>query len=61
LAVAKSIDIGVDLHKTQFTYVAVESTINTLYFKNRMEQAGIEVKAINTLKFKIVNESVKNY
>jgi transposase len=39
--------------------VGVESTGNTRYFKNRMEEAGIEVKAINTLKMKVVNESVK--
>lgn len=39
--------------------VGVESTGNTRYFKNRMEQAGIEVVVINTLKFKVVNESVK--
>jgi len=39
--------------------VGVESTGNTRYFKNRMEQAGVEVIVINTLKFKVVNESVK--
>lgn len=39
--------------------VGVESTGNTRYFRNRMEQEGIEVTVINTLKFKIVNESVK--
>ncbi|MDR2922623.1 MAG: transposase [Treponema sp.] len=38
--------------------VAVESTGNTRYFKNRMEDAGIGVTAINTLKFKVANESV---
>ena len=38
--------------------VGVESTGNTRYFKSRMEAAGIEVKVINTLKFKVVNESV---
>jgi transposase len=91
------VNVGVDLHKTQFTVcvregggdrfaaypttdagyagflgqmaerqaagetvqVGVESTGNTRYFKNRMEAAGIEVKVINTLKFKVVNESVK--
>ena len=87
------INIGVDLHKTQFTVcvlsserkdfyeypttdegyvsflnslpagekirIGVESTGNTRYFKNRMEEAGIEVVIINTLKFKVVNESVK--
>ena len=90
-----TINVGVDLHKTQFTLcsdrggvrgqyatdeegyqglpvagsrvaqakgpvrVGVESTGNTRYFKNRMEREGIEVRVINTLKFKVVNESVK--
>jgi transposase len=39
--------------------VGVESTGNTRYFKNRMEEAGIGVTIINTLKMKVVNESVK--
>jgi transposase len=39
--------------------VAVESTGNTRYFKNRMEDAGISVTVINTLKMKVINESVK--
>jgi transposase len=92
----KMVNVGIDLHKTQFTIcvrgpkgngfakylttqegyqaflaqaalwqgkgetvrVGVESTGNTRYFKNRMEDAGIGVKVINTLKFKVVNESV---
>ena len=91
------INIGVDLHKTQFTVcvrskegnsssrysttpvgyadfiskisawqqeghcvrVGVESTGNTRYFKQRLEAVGVKVVAINTLKFKVVNESVK--
>ena len=91
------VNVGIDLHKTQFTIcarehgmegfakypttqegyqaflaeagkwqkkgeevrVGVESTGNTRYFKNRMEEAGIGVTVINTLKMKIVNESVK--
>jgi transposase len=91
------VNVGIDLHKTQFTIcvrerrgngfakypttkegyqafleqavkwqkkgeevrVAVESTGNTRYFKNRMEEAGIGVTVINTLKMKVVNESVK--
>jgi len=91
------VNVGVDLHKTQFTTcvkkngfesfnkfsteeegyqlflsqvkkwqergeevrVGVESTGNTRYFKNRMEDAGVEVKVINPLKMKVVNESVK--
>lgn len=39
--------------------LGVESTGNTRYFKSRMEEAGIEVKVINTLKMKILTESVK--
>jgi transposase len=91
------VNVGIDLHKTQFTTcvrsqtgdrfeqyptteegykrflkevagwqgtgkevrVGVESTGNTRYFKNRMEAAGVGVVVINTLKFKVVNESVK--
>ena len=91
------VNVGIDLHKTQFTIcvregkgngfakypttaegyqaflaeaakwqgkgeevrVGVESTGNTRYFKNRMEEAGIGVTVINTLKMKVVNESVK--
>ena len=39
--------------------VAVESTGNTRYFKNRVEALGVPVVVVNTLKFKVVNESVK--
>jgi transposase len=39
--------------------VAVESTGNARYFVSRMERLGIKCKVINTLKFKIVNQSVK--
>ena len=92
------IDIGVDLHKTQFTVyvlgreksgvngqyftteegymsfmqklrewkrdgeairIGVESTGNTRYFKHRMEEEGHSVVVINTMKFKVINESVK--
>ncbi|MDR2901136.1 MAG: IS110 family transposase [Treponema sp.] len=88
------INVGVDLHKTQFTVyetsgewkqyrtsergyaeffervrdwqeggeevrIGVESTGNTRYFKNQLETVGCEVRVINTLKFKVVNESVK--
>jgi len=38
--------------------IAVESTGNTRYFKNRIEKEGYEVKVINTMKFKVVNESI---
>jgi transposase len=39
--------------------VAVESTGNTRHFKRRVEEVGVNVRVINTLKFKVVNESVK--
>lgn len=39
--------------------MAVESTGNARYFKNRMEELGVRVVVVNTLKFKVVNESVK--
>lgn len=39
--------------------IAIESTGNARYFKNKMLTAGIEVKVVNTLKFKVINESVK--
>jgi len=38
---------------------AVESTGNTRYFMNKIVKAGVIVKVVNTLKFKVVNESVK--
>jgi len=38
---------------------AVESTGNTRYFINRIAGAGVLVKVVNTLKFKVVTESVK--
>lgn len=43
----------------QAVTVAVESTGNTRYFKNRVEALGVVVVVVNTLKFKVVNESVK--
>ena len=90
------INIGIDLHKHQFTCyflcknegkyfkyetkkegydlfkndlnkmqtegfkirIAVESTGNTRYFKKEIEKLGIEVKVINTLHFKVVNQTV---
>jgi len=38
--------------------IAVESTGNTRYFKNKIESVGVVVKVINTMKFKVVNESI---
>ena len=45
--------------KGEVVRVGVESTGNTRYFKYRMEEAGIVVIVINTMKMKVVNESVK--
>lgn len=39
--------------------IGVESTGNTRFFKNQVETAGAEVTVINTLKFKVINESTK--
>lgn len=38
--------------------LTVESTGNTKHFKNQMEKAGTEVTVVNTVKFKVINESV---
>lgn len=38
---------------------AVETTGNARFFRNKLVCAGIEVVVVNTLKFKVVNESVK--
>lgn len=94
----KIINVGVDLHKTQFTIcvicdeevledgtkyptssegfksfdrsmqrlkkedrtrirLAIESTGNSRFFKQQMEDLGYEVFVVNTLKFKVVNMS----
>ena len=39
--------------------IGVESTGNTRFFKNQVGKAGAEVIVINTLKFKVINESAK--
>lgn len=39
--------------------VAVESTGNTRYFRNKAVKRGFMVKVVNSAKFKVVNESVK--
>lgn len=39
--------------------LAVESTGNARYFRNRMEALGVRVVVVNSLKFKVVNQSVK--
>jgi transposase len=47
------------LERGQQVRVAVESTGNTRYFKRRVEALGVAVVVINTLRFKVVTESVK--
>lgn len=39
--------------------IAVESTGNARFFKTQMETVGASVTVINTLKFKVINESAK--
>lgn len=46
-------------NREESALAGVESTGNTCYFKHRLEEMGIPVKVINTLKFKVINESVK--
>lgn len=38
--------------------VAVESTGNTRYFKNKLGKEGYKVRIVNTMKFKVINESI---
>lgn len=38
---------------------AIESTGNARYFRNRLLITGVSVKIVNTVRFKVVNESVK--
>jgi transposase len=47
------------LEEGQEVRLAVESTGNTRYFKRRVEALGVPVVVINTMKFKVVTESVK--
>lgn len=47
------------LHQGYEITAAVESTGNTRYFANQLIKAGIGVKVVNTMKFKVVTESVK--
>lgn len=39
--------------------IAIESTANSRFFKERMEQHGYSVTVVNTLRFKVVNLSTK--
>ena len=39
--------------------IGVESTGNTRFFKKQVEKAGAVITVINTLKFKVINESTK--
>lgn len=38
---------------------AIESTANARYFRNKLLVTGVPVKVVNTLRFEVVNESVK--
>ena len=38
---------------------AVESTENSRFFKNKLNQVGVPVTVVNTVKYKVVNESEK--
>ena len=40
-------------------HLAVETMGNARYFKHRLERAGARVVVVNTLKFKVITESVK--
>lgn len=51
-------DLRLLKEKNLLVKIAVESTGNTRYFKNEVEKEGFEVKVVNTMKFKVVNESV---
>lgn len=39
--------------------IAVESTGNTRYFRNKLQESGVRVVVVNTMKFKVINQSVK--
>ena len=47
------------LEKDYEVSVAVESTGNARYFRNRLLSKGVKVVIVNTVKFKVINESVK--
>ena len=48
-----------ELKRGHQVLMAVESTGNARYFRNRMESLGARVVVVNSLKFKVVNQSVK--
>lgn len=47
------------IHNGSEVHVGVESTGNTRFFKYQMEEAGAKVTVINTLRFKVINQSTK--
>lgn len=51
-------DVKLFIDKGFRVRIAVETTGNTRYFYNQLSKLGCEVFIVNTLKFKIVNESV---
>ena len=52
-------ELSAYVHAGHQVSVAVESTGNARYFKYRVERIGVRVVVVNTLKFKVINESVK--
>lgn len=45
--------------EAQKARLAIESTGNSRHFKTTLEEAGFEVVVVNTLRFKVVNQSTK--
>ena len=51
-------DLLIRLSQPEEVEIAVESTGNTRYFKRELERYGFKVHVVNTLKFKVINESI---
>lgn len=45
--------------KTEKTILAIESTSNARFFRDKMVEQGFEVTVVNTLRFKVINLSTK--
>ncbi len=45
--------------KTEKTILAIESTSNARFFRDKLVEQGFEVTVVNTLRFKVVNLSTK--
>lgn len=48
-----------DVSEAPRTRLAIESTGNSRFFQSKLERAGFEVVVVNTLRFKVVNQSTK--